>query len=109
MVAARDRYQPGQSVVVEFRSANPTAHFPELGKHLIVERETATGWQVIADDGDWATRVRWREDRGVTVARLSWDIPAATSPGSYRLTHRGIDPSGRRFSGSSRAFEVGAL
>ena len=109
MVAARDRYQPGQSVVVEFRSANPTAHFPELVKHLIVERETATGWQVIADDGDWATRVRWREERGATVAQLSWDIPAETIPGSYRLTHRGIDRSGRHFSGSSSAFEVGEL
>lgn len=107
--ATRARYQPGEIVVVEFRSTNPTAHFPLLVKHLVVEQETSTGWQPVADDGDWATRVRWREDREATVARLSWDIPADTSPGSYRLTHRGIDRSGRHFSGTSSTFEVGAL
>ena len=66
-----------------------------------VEHKTTAGWQAVADDGDWSTRVRWRTEGSTPVAQLSWDIPADTPAGDYRITHLGYDSSGERYRGES--------
>lgn len=101
---AKTQYQRGESVLIEFWSANPTAHFTTGNNFLQVERRTPSGWQVVADDGDWSTRVRWRRDDDAYIAQLSWAAPAEAPAGDYRIIHYGYDNAGERFSGVSGVF-----
>lgn len=71
-----------------------------------MEHWTAAGWQAIADDGDWGTRVRWRLEDGSYIAQLSWEVPPDTSTGDYRLTHFGYDTAGKAFSGLSQVIRI---
>ena len=99
-------YQPGDTIAAQFRSMNPVANFPRRENHFSVERKTADGWQPIAVDGDWSTRVRWQFQSDAYIAELSWLIPEQAMPGEYRFLHFGLDLSGERFSGSSPVFKV---
>ncbi|GAB5452465.1 MAG: ceramidase CerN [Halioglobus sp.] len=101
----RKRYQTGATVVADFWSTNPTAHFGRVDNFLAVESETPSGWQSIRSDGNWDTRVRWRGVSGSMVAQLSWTIPAGTAPGNYRISHFGYAPDGF-YSGATGVFEV---
>ena len=98
---AKTHYQGGETVLTEFWSTNPTAYYPAGNNFLLIERKTAQGWQAIADDGDWSTRVRWRMEDGAYVAQISWEIPVDTPAGEYRLTHSGHDGADGNFSGIS--------
>ena len=60
----------------------------------------------MADDGDWSTRIRWRIDGGAYVAQISWEIPADTPTGEYRLTHSGYDGADGNFSGVSELIYI---
>ena len=71
-----------------------------------VESKTSTGWQTIATDSDWQTTVRWREEGGSFVAKLSWKTPTNMQAGEYRITHLGHDPQGDVFSGVSRKIQI---
>ena len=99
-------FRPGETIVARFWSANPTVNFPKGKNYLLVERKTAAGWQRVADDGDWSTRVRWQLKANAYVAELSWEVPQQTPPGEYRLSHFGFDAAGSAFSGTSSAFEI---
>jgi neutral ceramidase len=99
-------YRPGETPVAEFWSANPTLHYLTGENYLRVERKGISGWQVVAEDGDWATTLRWVVEDDAYVARASWTIPEDAAPGDYRFSHSGLDPSGKRFSGSSTLFRV---
>ena len=99
-------YRPGETIAARFWSANPTANFPKGKNYLLVERKTAAGWQRIADDGDWSTRVRWQLEANAYIAELSWELPQQTPPGAYRFSHFGFDATGSAFSGTSSVFEV---
>ena len=101
-----ERYSPGDTITARFWSANPTVNFPRGKNYLLVERKTAAGWQRVADDGDWNTRVRWQLEASAYVAELSWEVPQQTPPGAYRLSHFGFDATGSAFSGTSSAFEI---
>ena len=103
----RTRYGKGDTVLTEFWSSNPTAHYTTGGNFMLVERRTRSGWHVIADDGDWSTRVRWREEGDAYIAQLSWEIPGGTRAGDYRITHLGFDRGGAPFSGTSGIFRYG--
>tara|TARA_R110002072_G_scaffold84388_19_gene191441 strand:+ start:11959 stop:13905 length:1947 start_codon:yes stop_codon:yes gene_type:complete len=100
----KTQYNKGDTVIVDFWSSNPTAHYTTGNTFMLVERRTPSGWQVVADDGDWSTRVRWRLQDDVYVAQLSWEIPADTRAGNYRITHKGFDNTGTAFSGVSGVF-----
>lgn len=100
------RYAPGDTVTVEFWSSNPTDHYLTDNNFLLVEYQTPEGWQKIASDGDWSTRVRWRSEDDALVARLSWLIPANSPAGSYRLSHLGQDPAGKEFRGTSQLIRI---
>lgn len=103
---ARTQYQGGETVIAEFWSANPTAHYTTGDNFLLVEHKTAAGWQSVADDGDWSTRVRWRIEDDSYIAQLSWEIPVESSAGDYRLTHSGYDNASGAFSGVSELFRI---
>lgn len=100
----KTQYNKGDTVIVDFWSSNPTAHYTTGNTFMLVERRTPSGWQVVADDGDWSTRVRWRLEDDAYVAQLSWEVPADTRAGNYRLTHKGFDNTGAAFSGVSGVF-----
>jgi neutral ceramidase len=94
----------GETVLVEFWSTNPTAHYTTGNNFLLVERRTPSGWQVVADDGDWSTRVRWRFENDAYIAQLTWEVPVDLAVGDYRISHRGYDSAGDAFSGVSEIF-----
>ena len=102
----KTQYQKGETVTAEFWSTNPSAHYTTGNNFLLVEYQTPTGWQAVANDGDWNTRVHWRVEDDALVAQLSWQVPASSDAGEYRLTHFGYDNSGAAFSGSSEPFLV---
>jgi neutral ceramidase len=103
----------------------PNNNLREQGTFLEVQRKTVAGaWQSVAVDGDVETRFHAvKADCGVLStckyheATVTWDIPAGTSPGTYRLTHQGEyfhDPllsKGKlvEYSGASGAFQVVAV
>jgi neutral ceramidase len=97
----RTQYRAGETITVEFWSTNPTTHFATGSTFMLVERKATAGWQSVVDDSDWSTRVRWRTEGSIPVAQLSWDIPAGTPAGEYRITHLGYDSAGERYRGES--------
>lgn len=99
-------YRPGETIAARFWSANPTVNFPKGKNYLSVERKTTAGWQRVADDGDWSTRVRWELEASAYVAELSWEVPQQAPPGEYRFSHFGFDTTGSAFSGTSATFEI---
>jgi neutral ceramidase len=98
------QYRKGDTVLAEFWSANPTAHYITGNNYLLLERKTSTGWEAAADDGDWSTRVRWRRDGDSYIAQLSWAAPKDAPSGEYRFTHMGYDDGGAAFRGVSDTF-----
>ncbi|GAB3650357.1 neutral/alkaline non-lysosomal ceramidase N-terminal domain-containing protein [Streptomyces sparsus] len=104
-------YAPGSTATAVFVGAHPNNDLRHGSTYLEVQRRTGDRWQRIADDGDWSTTFRWARD-GVSASKvtLSWDIPAGTAPGEYRIRYSGdarsllgkITP----ISGTSRSFTV---
>lgn len=101
LAIARQQYKPGDTMVSEFWSVHPVAHYVTGNNFLQVERKSNGTPQEISTDGDWTTRIRWREKSGGYIARLEWDIPADIAAGEYRLRHFGLNASGAEFSGAS--------
>lgn len=105
----KTQYRPGEVVIAEFRSTNPTAYFGSGDNFMRVQHRTPGGWRGVVDDGDWSTRVRWRVEGGVNVAQLSWEIPDDAGAGNYRIRHYWYDSESGTFSGVSETFSVGPL
>lgn len=103
------QYRDGETVLADFWSSNPSAHYRTGNNFLLVERKTPQGWKAVADDGDWSTRVRWRTQDDAYIALLSWDTPVDSPAGEYRMTHFGNDAAGKAFSGVSESFHIGRL
>jgi neutral ceramidase len=103
---AKTKYLRGETLIAEFWSANPTAHYTTGNNFLLVEHRTAAGWQAVADDGAWSTRVRWRIEDNAYIAELSWEVPLDTSAGDYRVTHFGFDNASGAFSGVSEIVRI---
>jgi neutral ceramidase len=99
-------YRPGETISTEFWSTDPSADYQTGNNFMLVERHTASGWQQVASDGDWNTRVRWRAENDGLVAQLSWQIPAAAKTGQYRLVHLGRDPLGTAYRGVSEDVRI---
>ena len=103
-------YRTGQRVTVRFSGTNPNSDLRRGDTYLAVERDTGGRWVRVHDDGDWSTMIVFEGLLTVTNALITWDIPAGTPEGRYRIVYtasgRGID--GRLFPvrGESRAFEV---
>ncbi len=106
-------FKPGEEVLVEFRSGNPTADHGALSTFVEIERQQDGSWQKIATDGDWETKIRWREgdEEDQLVAQIIWETPDTLTAGTYRVRHFGSAalPSGdqKHFEGTSASFQVG--
>ena len=103
---AKTNYQRGETLIAEFWSTNPTAHYTTGNNFLLVEHSSAAGWQAVADDGAWSTRVRWRLEDDAYIAAVSWEVPIDTSAGEYRITHFGYDNASGAFSGVSDVVRI---
>ena len=108
LISAEAEYGRGETVEIDVLSVNPTAHFTTGNNYLLVEQKTPAGWRVVADDGDWSTRVHWRFEDDAYVAQLSWAIPLGAPAGDYRITHYGIDGAGNAFRGRPETFHYTA-
>jgi neutral ceramidase len=111
VVAPRAAYAPGQRVKVTFVGAHPGNDLHRGGTFLEVQRGEASGWQTVADDGDWATRFLWtRVHKSGSEVTILWDIPGSTTAGRYRIRYSGEakEASGalHPVAGTSPEFEV---
>jgi neutral ceramidase len=108
LIPPRARYRLGERVTVVFVAAYPNNDLHRGGTYLEVQRETATGWTTVADDGDWSTTFRWRRDRAGQTATVGWKIPADAVPGRYRIRFQGDARTGvlRPYCGTSRPFSI---
>jgi neutral ceramidase len=105
------RYRTGDVVTVAFVSAYPNNDLRRGDTFLEVQRETADGWLRVADDGDWATTMRWRRrGRSGSEVTVRWTVPTDAEAGSYRIVHHGSARSAAGtltpFHGTSRTFVV---
>lgn len=106
----RAGYRLGERVTVRFCGTHPNSDLRRGGTYLAVEREEDGRWVRVHDDGDWSTMIVFEGLLTVTNALITWDIPADTPAGRYRIVYtasgRGID--GRLFPvrGESQAFDV---
>ncbi|MFD1815717.1 neutral/alkaline ceramidase [Rhodococcus gannanensis] len=101
----------GGRVVAEFVTGHPQNNLHRGGTFFEVQRLDGANWTRHADDGDWSTKYRWRrEGANASVARITWDVPDGTPPGTYRIQHfgdsRGGDGSITPFTGTSATFTV---
>ena len=104
-------YRAGQRAVAEFSTGHPKNNLRRGGTFLEVQRLDGSMWRTVADDGDRSTIYRWRRDGiAASIATVSWDVPAGTPAGTYRIVHHGDakNLSGQitAFTGVSRTFVV---
>ncbi|HET6875798.1 MAG TPA: neutral/alkaline non-lysosomal ceramidase C-terminal domain-containing protein, partial [Acidimicrobiales bacterium] len=106
-------YRPGQQARAAFVGAYPHNRVRRGDTYLAVEREVDHGWERVADDGDWSTKFTWcRRKSGVSEITVTWDIPPAVEPGTYRIRYTGdardeSDPAAlREIDSATRPFEV---
>jgi neutral ceramidase len=104
---------PGSSVRATFAGAYPNNDLHRGGTYLEVQHESGGEWRTIADDGDWATKLRWqREGERASRITITWDVPTGTPAGRYRISYHGDarDESGliTPFTGRTDPFEISA-
>jgi neutral ceramidase len=104
-------YRAGQRVTAEFSTGHPKNNLRRGGTFLQVQRLDGGTWRTVADDGDRSTTYRWRRDGlAASIATITWDVPAGTAAGTYRVVHTGdarsITGQITAFTGTSRTFTV---
>ncbi|MDI9916500.1 neutral/alkaline ceramidase [Rhodococcus sp. IEGM 1379] len=78
----------GQQVAVEFVTGHPKNDTQRNGTFYEIERNAGGQWIRVADDNDWSTKLHWRRvGSNGSVARITWDVPAGTKAGTYRIQH----------------------
>ncbi|MFT4047477.1 MAG: neutral/alkaline non-lysosomal ceramidase N-terminal domain-containing protein [Solimonas sp.] len=90
------------TVSASFYSAHPRDDLMSGSSHLYIDRKTGDGWEIVADDDDWWTRFTY--DASGPFATVEWQVPAGTSPGTYRIRYQGHTQDGSAYSGTSDAF-----
>ena len=111
----KSSYKVNTTVEVVFQTGHPKNNLLTNLTFLEVQYlDTAKGdWKVVATDSEWETKFKWvrtNSIEGKSNAVISWDIPADTKPGKYRVKHFGykkhllgeVTP----FSGTSAQFSV---
>jgi neutral ceramidase len=105
------RVRAGAEVSAQFVGAYPNNDVRRGSTFLAVERLVEGAWVRVADDGDWATKFRWRRARrGASIVTIEWVVLADTAPGRYRLVYFGDirDPDGtlRPLTATAEPFDV---
>ncbi|HEX7323078.1 MAG TPA: neutral/alkaline ceramidase [Mycobacterium sp.] len=111
--APHPSYLAGTTVRAVFAGAHPNNDLRRGDSYLRVQRQTDDSWATVADDGDWSTMFRWRRTgRRASIITLTWNVPANTPPGRYRLRYdgnaRGPDGRPQAFTGATDPFEISA-
>jgi neutral ceramidase len=109
----RPANRTGDTVTASFYSACPNNDTRNGSTFCEVQRETADGWQTVADDNDWTTMFGWKRlFLTVSRAQITWAIPRDTPAGTYRIVHHADvrDRSGTitPVTGTSEPFRVDA-
>jgi neutral ceramidase len=104
-------YARGASVRVDFATGQPDNNLRDEGTYLEVQRQTGATWTTVATDSDWQTIYHWvRVGIAASTAEITWNIPAGTAAGTYRIVHHGDAKSifGKitAFTGTSQTFTV---
>lgn len=99
-------HKRGSIVTGEFVSMHPNRHYQAGLNFMRVEKQVGETWQLVADDSDWSTTVRWLPQKNAEVAALAWAIPEDAEAGRYRLVHSGLDEQGRHYSSEGVEFDV---
>ncbi|MET9519216.1 neutral/alkaline non-lysosomal ceramidase N-terminal domain-containing protein [Streptomyces sp. NPDC002994] len=95
-------------VTARFVGSHPGNDLRRGGTYLAVERRDTGEWTRIADDGDWSTTFRWTRASAsapqASTVTVTWDVPADTPPGVYRIRYFGDTATGP-FTGTTETFE----
>jgi neutral ceramidase len=104
------KFYPGDTVVVDFRSGNPSTGYRSGNNYLLVEQKRDGVWRTLYGDMDWSTVIRWREEDNGMIARVTWHVPEETAPALYRIKHLGqyrLKPDQiEEFESASPEFEI---
>ena len=107
-------YKAGTTAKVIFWGAHPKNNLRTQGTFLEVQRKEGNKWVTIFTDNDPCTIYKWSRDFiANSKIAITWDIPADTKPGEYRIVHYGDsrDSSGKinSYQGISNTFKVGEV
>ncbi len=83
-------YTRGETASVEFWTSNPQNAYPHSQSFATIERQTEDAWTPVATDADWSTKATFSPYKNVSKpykVTVHWEIPADTSPGTYRVVH----------------------
>jgi hypothetical protein len=105
-------YKAGTTVKVIFWGAHPKNNLRLQETYLKVQKKEAEKWMTIYTDHDPCTIYQWSRDFiANSKITITWNIPADTKPGDYRIVHYGDlkDGSGKinSYEGVSNTFKVG--
>jgi neutral ceramidase len=109
---ANASYNKGDSVEVSYRGGHPKNNLRTQDTFLKIQKKVNSNWLTIADDSDWNTLYKWsREGTDRSRIDITWNIPADTESGIYRIVHQGDWKNGwtgkiKSYNGISREFSV---
>ena len=123
LMAPEKSYKSSNQVAAVFLSGNPDNAYPGEKSYVEIQRLTDSGYQTIATDDDWSTKVRWiqplpaQTDPATTApapqalrCEVTWDMPEETMAGTYRIVHNGsyetTDGTVHFFSSATQDFKV---
>ena len=112
LTAPKASYKRGETVTAVFVTGHPKNNLHRNRTFLEVQRQVNGQWMRVADDGDWSTRYQWeRVGIAFSNATITWQIPADTPAGTYRIVHHGDEKSGwtgriSSFTGATSGFTV---
>ncbi|MEJ2617056.1 MAG: neutral/alkaline non-lysosomal ceramidase C-terminal domain-containing protein, partial [Ignavibacteriaceae bacterium] len=106
------QYKPDSTVSAIFWGAHPKNNLKTQKTFLEIQKKEDAKWIPIYNDHDPCTIYRWERDFVAnSKVTITWNIPADTKPGQYRLCHYGDfkDFSGKiiPYLGESNGFSVG--
>ena len=107
-------YKAGTTAEVIFWGAHPKNNLRTQGTFLEVQKKEGDKWVTIFTDRDPCTIYKWNRDFiANSKITITWNIPANTKPGDYRIVHYGDskDASGKinPYRGESNTFKVGEV
>jgi neutral ceramidase len=105
-------YKQGSTVKVIFWGAHPKNNLRTQGTFLEVQRKEGDKWKIIFNDNDTCTLYEWKRDFVAnSKITITWNIPADTKPGEYRICHYGdsrdISGNVKPYIGISSTFKIG--
>ncbi|NLU84442.1 neutral/alkaline non-lysosomal ceramidase N-terminal domain-containing protein [Rhodococcus sp. HNM0569] len=92
-LAPAPSYGSDDTVTVEFAGAHPNNDLKRRSTYLEVQRLDDGTWRRVADDNTYETTLHWERPAGSmdrSTIRITWQIPAGTDGGRYRIEHYGV-------------------